>query len=50
LSEFNGTDLKKKLSTKFHEYFAQWQPRCSMRTDGQSGRYDEASSHFSQFC
>ena len=28
----------------------QWKPSCSMRTDGRPDRYEEASSHFLQFC
>ena len=34
--------LKHKISLKS----VQWEPSCSMRTDG----HDEASSRFSQFC
>jgi hypothetical protein len=28
----------------------QWEPSCSMRTDGRTERHDEANSSFSQFC
>jgi hypothetical protein len=28
----------------------QWRQSCSMQTDGQPGRYDEAYSRFSKFC
>jgi len=28
----------------------QWEPSCSMRTDGRKDRHDEANSCFSQFC
>jgi len=28
----------------------QWEPSCSMRTDRQRDRHDEADSRFSQFC
>jgi len=27
-----------------------WEPSCSMRTDGQTDRHDEANSRFLQFC
>jgi hypothetical protein len=29
---------------------AQWKPSCSMRTDEQTDRQDEANSRFEQFC
>ena len=28
----------------------QWEPSCTMQTDGQTERHDEADSRFSQFC
>jgi len=28
----------------------QWEPNCSMRTDGRAVKHDETNSRFSQFC
>jgi len=55
LSDFNDTwifstyfrnTLKYQISWKSVE----WEPSCSMRTDGQTDGHNEANSRFSQFC
>jgi len=54
LSDFNETWI---LSTHYRKIFkyqiswnsVQWQPRCSMRTEGRTDRHDEANSRFWQF-
>ena len=38
--------LKYRISCKS----VQWEPSCSMRTDGWTGRHDEANSRFPQLC
>ena len=30
--------------------YVKWEPSCSLRTDRQTNRHDEADSRFSQFC
>ena len=49
-----STDFRKMLEYKISLHSVQWEPRCSMRTDGRADgstdRRDEANSHFSQFC
>jgi len=54
LSDFKETLV---FSTYFRKIFkysfsgksVQWEPSCSVRTDGQTDRHDEANSRFSQF-
>jgi len=49
--EFTGQFFEKYSNTKLHFISVQWEPSCSMRTDGRKGgqtdRHDEADSHFS---
>jgi hypothetical protein len=55
LYDFNET---RNVSTEFRKIFKyqislkslSWEPSCSIRTDGQTGRHDEAIGRFSQFC
>jgi hypothetical protein len=41
-----STKFRKRLKNKISLKYVQYEPSCSMRTDG----YDEANSRFSQFC
>jgi len=55
LSVFDETwifllDFRKMRKYQISSKLFQCKPSCSMRTDRQTGRHDEASSHFSQFC
>jgi hypothetical protein len=55
LSDFNETwifltGFRKILKNQISWKSVQWKPSCSMRTDGQTDRHDEANSRFSQFC
>ena len=57
LSDFNeslifSTDFRKIFAYKISRKSVQWEPSCSMRTDGLTDRHrhDEAHSHSSQFC
>jgi hypothetical protein len=53
LSDFDetsifSTDFRKKILEYQISYkFTRWVPSCSMRTDGQTLRHDEANSRFS---
>jgi hypothetical protein len=47
--EFSGQILEKYSSIKFHENPLSASHACSMRTYGQTDRYDEADSRFTQF-
>jgi len=40
------TDFPKTLKYEISRKFVQWEPSCSMRTDGRKDRYDEANSRF----
>jgi hypothetical protein len=51
LSDFNkrwifSTDFRKVFKYKILWKSLQWQPSCSMRTDGQTDRHDERNSRF----
>ena len=45
-----ATDVRKIPKHQISWKFTLWQPSCSMQTDGQTDRRDEANNHFSQFC
>jgi len=45
-----STDFRKLLKYQFSPKSVQWEPSCSMRTDGETDRHDEANSCSSQFC
>ena len=47
--EFSGQILEKYSNIKFHENPLNASHACSMRTYGQTDRYDEADSRFTQF-
>ena len=47
---FIETDFRKMLKYHISRKSFQWEPSCSMRTDGQTDRHDEADSRFSLFC
>jgi len=47
--EFSRKVLEEYSNIKFHES-VQWEPSCSMLTDGRTNRYYEANNRFSQFC
>ena len=47
LDKFSG---EKTLKYKILWKSVQWEPSCSMRTDGWTDRLDESNSHFYQFC
>ena len=51
---FNDTWIFLKFSNTFKYEISwksiQWEPSCSARTAGYTGRHDEASSRFSQLC
>jgi len=51
---FRSTYFRKILEYKISWKSVLWEPGCSIgtdsRTDGQTGRRDEANSRFSQFC
>ena len=42
--------FRKTLKYQISWKSIQWEPSCSMRTDGRTDRHDEANSIFSQFC
>ena len=55
LSDFNETWIFSTVSKHTQIYkislkSIHWEPSCCMRTKGRTDKYDEASSHFSQFC
>jgi len=41
--------FEKYSNKRFYKKTVQWEPSCSMRTDGRKDRHDEANSCFSQF-
>ena len=41
---------KKKFKYQISSKSVQWKPSCSMWTDGQKDRQDDANSRFSNFC
>jgi len=51
---FSRQIFEKSSNAKFHEKSAKWEPNCSLqtgrKTNGHSGRHDEANRRFSQFC
>jgi hypothetical protein len=54
-SDFNkiwifSTDFQKILRYQISWKSVQWEPSCSMQTDGQTDRHEKANSCFSKFC
>jgi len=47
---FFWTDFWKIRKYQISWKTVQWEPSCSMRTDGLTDRHDEANSGFSKFC
>ena len=47
--EFSRQIFEKYSNIKFNES-VQWEPSCSLLTDGGTNKYDEANNRFSQFC
>ena len=47
--ELFGRIFEKLLKYQISWKSDKWTPSCSMRTDGQTERYDEANSRFPQF-
>ena len=43
------TDIRKILTNQISRKPVQWEPSCSMRTDGRTDKYDEANRRFSHF-
>jgi len=55
LPDFNetwtlSTQLRKIPKYQISWKSVQWEPSCSMRTDGRTNIYDVANSRFSPFC
>jgi len=48
--EFFSTNFRKILKYQLAWKSVHWEQSCSIRTGGQTGGYDKADSHFSQFC
>ena len=48
--ELFSTDCREKLKYQILSKVGYWKPSYTMRMDERTDRYDEASSHFSQFC
>ena len=47
--EFSQHVFEKYSNIQFNENPSMWVPRFSIRTDGQTDRYEGANSRFSQF-
>ena len=48
--EFHQQIFEKKLKYLIYLKSVQWEPSCSMQTDGRTDRHDKANSHFAKFC
>jgi len=48
--DFFSTDFRKILQYQIPRLPVQWQPSCSVWTDGRKNKHGEVNSRLSQFC